>query len=805
MRLRDEFKPREIEVLRLMQDGLSNREISQKLFISVETVKWYNKQIYSKLDVSGRKAAARKAQALGLLDEAAQANISHIKAKHNLRQQSTPFVGRNNEIKHIQSLIMDGQTRLITVLAPGGMGKTRLAIEVARQQLGHHADGVYFVPLAPLSTANDIMTAIAENIGFVFHGEDTATQQLINFLKDRDMLLVLDNFEHLLDGTALVIDILQTALGIKILVTSRERLNVHGETVYNLGGLDFPTWETPEDALEYDAVKLFLQSAKCTRSDYALHANELDYLARICRLTAGMPLGIELAAGWVDVLSLEQIANEIQQGINIFETDMRDVPERHRSLQATFEGTWQRLTEPQQQVFMKLSVFRGGFTLSAAQFVAGANAKHFRKLAQKALIQKESNERYGIHELLRQFGASKLEESGELSRVQAQHAAYYADFMVTQEDNLKHGRQIEAVNLIEPDFENVRLAFLHIVDHHLWEKLHKFLYSLWFYGDLRISGQVAVDIYNYALEKLEAIPTSADIELLIGRVLFRLAWSYKDIGLTDKSFKVARDAVDILEINHSPEDVALCCRNIAECIINHGVLDAPDALEWIEKGITVAREFDLPSQEAEMLFWRVGFGDFTDDLSLADRLTIIHEAQTLATKAQDQWVMAISYIWEGSNNFLGENYELALDRYSRGLSIFIDFESEFHISEIKLHIGVTQLQLLQYEQAQISLRQVLYSLWNTGYSYRVYLPLWWLSKVFFHTKNYVLAIKIISVISRHHESRRFYGTLADEYDFRHTLLDELKAQMQPDEFNLAWQEGQKISLSTLINELLSEV
>jgi predicted ATPase len=190
------------------------------------------------------------------------------------------------------------------------------------------------------------VTTIAENIGFIFHGEYLPVQQLIDFLKERSMLLVLDNFEHLLDGAQLVADLIQFAPNVCLMTTSRERLNLRGETVYSLRCLDFPTLQTPDDALRFDAVKLFLQSAHRIRSDFELDLHDLDYMTRICRLTAGLPLGIELAAGWVDILSLEQIAAEIQRGIDILETEIRDVPERIQAAScaderfSTSSGRW---------------------------------------------------------------------------------------------------------------------------------------------------------------------------------------------------------------------------------------------------------------------------------------------------------------------------------------------------------------------------------------------------------------------------------------------------------------------------------
>ncbi len=452
--LPEALSEREQEILTFLADGLSNQEIANKLFLADQTVRWYCSQLYGKLGVANRKEAVERAQTLGLFAKAAPS--STVKGKHNLPAQATPFVGRQHELVELTHVLNDENTRLITILAPGGMGKTRLALEAARIQIGRYADGVIFVPLAPLSSPSDIVTTIAENIGFIFHGENAPAQQLIDFLRDRSTLLVLDNFEHLMDGAQLVADLIQSAPNIRLLTTSRERLNLRGETVYTLRGLEFPTWETPEDALQYDAVKLFMQSAHRVRADFALQSHDLDFLARICRLTAGLPLGIELAAGWVDVLSLEQIATEIQKGIDILETEMRDVPERQRSIRATLDYTWERLTADEQAIFMRLSVFRGGFTVQAAQAVASAGVRSLRQLANKALVQVSLDGRHDIHELLRQFGAEKLAASGKQDDIQAKQADYFADFMAERKQDMRTDRQLEALLLIDPDFENMR-------------------------------------------------------------------------------------------------------------------------------------------------------------------------------------------------------------------------------------------------------------------------------------------------------------------------------------------------------------
>jgi predicted ATPase len=421
-------------------------------------VKWYNSQIYSKLGVSNRDSAIKQATALGLLTTTSTPPEQTV--PNNLPVQTTPFIGRQRELGTIDRLCADPDVRLVTILAPGGMGKTRLALASAAQQLRRFSDGVFFVPLAPLRAPDDIVMAIADSVSFDFYGSDPPIQQLLSYLRQCDLLLVLDNFEHLLEGAHLVTDILHAAPSVKILITSREKLNLAGETVYMLSGLHFPDWETPEDALEYDAVKLFMQRARLARPDFELQVQNLNYLARICRLTAGMPLGIVLAAGWLDVMSLERIAEEIQHGIDILETEQRDVPERQRSVRATFNYSWTRLSQSEQYVFMRLSLFRGGFTPEAAEAVAGADMRLLRRLVSKALVQALPEDRYDIHELLRQYTEGKLGETGEADEVRQAHGSYYMDFMADRDEDIKGRRQRAGLQEIRLDFENVKQAWL---------------------------------------------------------------------------------------------------------------------------------------------------------------------------------------------------------------------------------------------------------------------------------------------------------------------------------------------------------
>lgn len=385
---------------------------------------------------------------------------------HNLPAQTTAFIGRESELLELSRLLKDPNMRLITILAPGGMGKTRLSLELAERQLEHFDSGVYFVQLAPLSDPAGIIPAMAEATGYPFQqdGRDQK-QQVFDYLSPKNMLLVLDNYEHLMAGAGLVTEILQAARQVRIIVTSRQRLNQSGETVFNLEAMDFPEWETPADALEYAAVKLFMQSAKRVQPDFELAANNLQYVARICRLARGMPLGILLAAGWLSTLPPAEIADEMQKNLDFLESDMGDLPERHRSLRAVFEYSWKLMTEPEQQAFMKLSVFRGGFTREAAQAVAGTNIRTLMTLINKSLLHRDVDSgRYDVHELLRQYAEEKLQQSGEAETIRELHSRYYLEFLRQREADIKGRNQFAGLNEIEVDFENVQTAWYRAVN-----------------------------------------------------------------------------------------------------------------------------------------------------------------------------------------------------------------------------------------------------------------------------------------------------------------------------------------------------
>ncbi|HEX2619781.1 MAG TPA: AAA family ATPase, partial [Phototrophicaceae bacterium] len=329
----------------------------------------------------------------------------------NLPSLPTPFIGRNKELRDIQDLLTDSSCRLLTLIGPGGMGKTRLALEVARQV--SFVRDVYFVPLQGLASSGLLVCAIADAIEFHFYESTDPEPQLLAYLRDKSLLLVLDNFEHVLDGASLLAEIYPTAPGVDMLVTSRERLNLVEEWVYDVPQLKFPSSETETEIEDYSAIQFFIQNARRTNFHFALTASQKPFVIRICQRVGGLPLGIELAAAWTRTLSSEIIAEEIERSLDILETFTHNIDPRHRNIRAVFEPSWTRLPDEARMVFTELSVFRGGFTLEAAEYVARVSRQILALLVDKSLLRLDVNGRYYLHELLRQYGEEHLRGNPE--------------------------------------------------------------------------------------------------------------------------------------------------------------------------------------------------------------------------------------------------------------------------------------------------------------------------------------------------------------------------------------------------------
>ncbi|MFB3050183.1 MAG: adenylate/guanylate cyclase domain-containing protein, partial [Acidimicrobiia bacterium] len=420
---------------------------------------------------------------------------------NNLPVQLTDFVGRP-EVEDIKRII--GETRLLTILAPGGAGKTRLAIQAAADLTSDYPDGVFFVDLAPVTSPADIAQTVAESIGVALATDENLQTQLLAHLANEHLLLVFDNFEHLADGAGIVSEILTAAPQVRVITTSRAKLNITGETVFALPGLVI-RWDTPEEAFNASGVRLFIEAAKRADASFSLQLDNLDPLAQILDLVDGMPLGILLAASWADTVLVDEIATEIGRSMDFLETETRDMPDRHRSMRAVFDYSWTMLNEGERRMFAALSVFRGGFTREAAEVVAGASLRSLANLVSKSLVASDRETgRYAIHELLRQYADEELQlDQARWSETIVAHSAFFAEHTGQIEGLMLLGDEVEALDLVEDDLDNIRLAWRQTLQRGDAEAIRSIIFGLWFLYEIRGWTKAGAELFAEARDAFD--------------------------------------------------------------------------------------------------------------------------------------------------------------------------------------------------------------------------------------------------------------------------------------------------------------
>ncbi len=434
----------------------------------------------------------------------------------NIPRALTPFIGREPEITALVGLLSDPQCRLLTIIGPGGIGKTRLAIEAVHHARDLCPDGVWFVPLAMLNSPIQIVAAIADAVDFKFQDPTSPQAQLLRYLHAKKALLILDNAEHLLEGAAQFTELLRDCPQMKLLITSRERLNLMSEWVFEIHGLPVPPDDQVTQFDGYSAVALFLQSARRVQAGFELHKQERRWAVKICQTMEGMPLGIELSAAWVGMLTVEEIATEIANNLDFLSASLRDVPERHQSLRATLDHSWKLLSPEERLILSRLSVFHGRFSRKGAQAICEANLAVLSSLKNKSLLQRVDQEDYSLHEIVRQYAELKLaEHPDEFERIKDRHAQYFVNYLASCEQWLQGSCQVATLDEMAPVMEDLSLGWQHIVTHckpqagdtkpFPAQLMHSALFSISLFYEQRCRSLEAIALFKESVEYLKAV------------------------------------------------------------------------------------------------------------------------------------------------------------------------------------------------------------------------------------------------------------------------------------------------------------
>lgn len=460
------------------------------------------------------------------------ADTDQVASKHNLPGELTPFVGRVQEIAAISATLITPHQRLITLVGEGGIGKTRLALAVAQQVQAAFPDGIWFVPLTGLAPTADLPDrlagAITTAMQLSFSGQGALPEQLFRHLRTKQSLLVLDSFEHLLDGADFILDLLRATNTIKILVTSRHILNFQAEYTWRVEGLSVPQQASieslsPELLLRYESIALFVERARRIVRGFTLTDDNLREVARICQFVQGLPLGAELAAALTRHYTCAEIAHALDDNYTILATAQRDIQPRHRSIQATLAYSWSFLNEQEAQVAAQCALFRGSFSAQAVEQIMGANRTILSALEDHSLlrlVRVAGGSRYEMHELVRQYAFVQLQAAPQLFQAtRLRFCAYYTAFIHDRQEALLHDQQAQSE--MQSELNNLRQAWQWMIAQadlaalgQSSDGLFRFYYLMGMYQEGELAARAAVTALRDLQITQDQMPMPVEYELV---------------------------------------------------------------------------------------------------------------------------------------------------------------------------------------------------------------------------------------------------------------------------------------------------
>lgn len=623
---------------------------------------------------------------------------------NNLPSQETHFVGRVRELADVTGMLRRSEIRLLTITGSGGSGKTRLALQAATYLLADFTDGVYFVDLAPVSELEQVPSTIAEALNLRTTADQDPAEILKLHLSHVDNLMVLDNLEHLLtaesnasDLTQLVVNLLTGSSRLKLLVTSRETLGLAGEWQYPLSGLLVPELGSTEKLGEYAAARLFELGAIRARPDFSLAA-EAEGVIAICRAVEGIPLALELAATWVKALDCEMIASEIRNGIDFLATSQRNIPRRHRSMQAVFEYSWALLKPHERVIFQRLSVFRSGFSREAAAKVTGATLTVLSLLVDKSLLRWEKG-RYSIHGLLQQFAAEYLARSDDLVKTKDDHCNYFARFMATRFEHLLGSKQQVAISEIKSEIDNVRASWHYALEIANLEAIYKMAQPLLHYYQMQNQYLEGFNASQLAVRKLDQQPVSEAKDTALVAILADMGWIGIRLGRLEEAKSAAVrcqalfDRLGIPLLTGQGSDPKLVLGVIA---LIKGEYDTAEELG--KQALQLAEAQHHVSNRA------VAYYVLTRASLVQGQVTSAQQFATLgyasSQEAGDRWFMAYSLNELGNVALAQGDYLDAVGYYEASFTLREEFDDAEGMAVALMHLGEVALKRESYSEAQ---------------------------------------------------------------------------------------------------------
>jgi predicted ATPase/transcriptional regulator with XRE-family HTH domain len=755
-----------------------------------------------------------------------------ISPPNNLPVMPTLLVGRQPELASLERLLGDPHCRLLTLVGPGGVGKTRLAVEVAGRQANHFAHGVNFVPLAALTSPAYLIPAIASAVGCVFQGQVEPRLQLLNYLAARQMLLLVDNLEHLLEGVDLLAELLKCAPGLKLLVTSRERLNLQSEWVFEVQGLPVPASGKVEHPEAYSSLALFAQRARQARADFELEPEDLPFVVQICQMMEGLPLGIELAAVWVSTLTCGEIAQEIERSMDFLATSMRDLPDRQRSLRAAFDHSWKLLSEEERAALTRLSVFRGGFDRQAAEQVAGASLPLLLALVSKSLLRRTESGRFDLHEVIRQYALSHLVDDAEGEAALDRHSDFYLSLLRDRETDLKGTAQRQALQELKTEISNVRAAWGRALGRGNYTAIGQALRSFALLFDLGGWLEQGSDQLEAVVQALRTAAQDESRQKILGQALTQQGLLLLFQGQHVQAQNLLEEGLTILRPIGDPAllpEALIRCGTVyclrgefgpAQTLVDEGLACAQAAgdpwfiaLGMFNQGY-IANIFGHHAQAHELMHAAVATWRALDDSRFTamglnflaytavklgcyeEADSLLKESLALCMQLGDRWGIGTAQLFSGLLALAREDLPAAHSLFLRSLDLYNQLGTRWEIAQALIYLGETATTANDRPEAGRTFSDALPIAVEIGAWPLVMSALVGLARLYAcegaHERALMLSICVLNHATSTHGAR----------DRAAQLRMEIEPSLGPEGVESARQQAQNKTLNVLVEELL---
>lgn len=525
----------------------------------------------------------------------------------NLPIQLTPFIGRTAELAQIAERLNHPDCRLLTLVGPGGVGKTRLALQAAGEERGAFRDGIYFVSLAAAHAGEPLGAVLAQALGVNPRPGEDLNAQLVNYLKGKEVLLVLDNLERLGAGGELIVDLLQRTADVRLLATSQQPLNLVGEWVFNVSPLEYPADDTADAASDnYSAVQFFRESALRRRPDFALGPANRPDVVRICRMLGGIPLALELAAGWLHARSCAEIARAIQHDLDFLRTASPGVAERHRSIRAALDYSWGLLAAEEQAALRRLAVFPAGFDGAAALRVADTTESILAALVDKSMLQQATYEsprpitRYGMHNLMRRYAMERLvADSDDAFLAHKRHCDYYCALLASLKDDLTGRAPCLALEILGDEVDNIRAAWEWAVAQEDVPQIERALEGLTQFYTLRGRFQEGETLFGRAVQSLERSGVAEQTRPIIHQLVARRGIFLGHLGRYDEAEGLFQESLQAAQMLGDAPEIVLCLNMLSWVHSRRGNYAQAEA--FATQALTLAQAHALRHLEADSL------------------------------------------------------------------------------------------------------------------------------------------------------------------------------------------------------------